>query len=187
MDHRLAVWWQPEPLNEAQTGLFHATIKAHAQSAFRENASSVAVVNAADSSGDLVKAIMAGLATLGERHAPIEQTYLFLNQEHPEEMVTHALVANSKVPGWGGTFQKHIPDPFWAEVDRILSIDFKALHQKISAVTEELHTAGKNIFPNPSAYTAATAMAVGLKAKLASHLFVWGRLSAWSEIAAKYL
>lgn len=181
------VWWRKDPLTKEDELLLAKLFQAHIDSAFRDNASSVAVANAAFSSGDLAKAIAAGLLTLGGRHAPLEETYHFLSLDHPYKFVNHFLKDEAKIPGWGGTFQKDKPDPIWQPVDQLLQEYQPELYQKIEEVTNALHKHDKIIFPNPSAYTAATAITVRLDVKLAAYLFIAGRLDAWVKIASNYI
>jgi len=181
------VWWKTECLNADETRLLEALTSAHHRSAFRANVSSVVVAQAFEASGDLSKAIAAGILTLGRKHAPLEQTYQFLALEEPWREVAGILKRGAKVPGWGGTFQKNRSDPIWQEVDNLLAEIWPATYIKLSSVTSTLIEHGKNLYPNPSAYTAATALVFGLSKELISYLFILGRLSAWSMIAQKQL
>lgn len=180
------VWWRETPFSAQEKTLFKSLLSAHYRSAFRSNSSSLVVAQAAAASGDLAKAIAAGILATGGRHAPLEETYEFLSLDDPASLVPGMLGANKKVPGWGGTFQKDEPDPIWKEVSFALAATCPVINAKIEAVTSELHEEGKQIYPNPSAYTAATAIALGLPAKLVPFLFIEARLSAWTQIAAKH-
>jgi citrate synthase len=147
----------------------------------------LAVRIAADASGELAKAIIAGIVTMGVKHAPVEETIRFLSLENPAGEVGSILRAGRKVPGWGGTFQKDKPDPLWAGVDSSLKKKSELLYAKCEAVTAELKDHGKILYPNPSAYTAATAIVLGVPSKVASWLFIYGRITAWVQLAAGYL
>jgi len=177
-------WWRTDPLNPEEMGLLNCLFEAHHYSSFRNNASSVTVANAASGSGELSKAIAAGLMTIGTKHAPLVQTYAFLNEPDPGLRVPEFLKVGWKVPGWGGTFQKDKPDPIWEDVKLTLKRLYPALSQKLESVTERLHQNGKLIYPNPSAYTASVALALALPAELAPYFFIAARLNAWSKIAA---
>lgn len=179
------VWWRQDPLTEDEERLLESLTSAHRKSTFRDNASTVSVLNAAMGSGDLSKAIVAGIMTLGDNHAPLEQTYRFLSQDNPAKGVAWNLEIGDKIPGWGNSFVKGMYDPFWLGVHEILHARFPRISDKIDAVTNELHARGKHVFPNPSAYTAATAIVLGLPAKLAVYLFIGARLDAWSHLAAE--
>ena len=181
------VWWKRECLNADQTKLFAALHAAHHRSAFRANVSSVVVAQSFEASGDLSKAIAAGILTLGRKHAPLEHTYEFLSFEEPWRQVPGILKRGAKVPGWGGTFQKDQPDPIWQEVDDLLADTQPATYIKLSSVTTTLIEHSKTLYPNPSAYTAASALVFGLPKELIWYLFIGGRLSAWSMIAQKQL
>jgi len=181
------VWWKRECLRVDETKLFSALHRAHHMSAFRANVSSVVVAQTFEASGDLSKAIAAAILTLGRKHAPLEHTYQFLSIEEPWREVAGMLKRGAKVPGWGGTFQRDKPDPLWQEVDDMLADLWPAIYIKISSVTTTLIEHGKTLYPNPSAYTAAVALVLGLPKELVSYLFIGARLAAWSMIAQKQL
>jgi citrate synthase len=180
-------FWREEPFDERERTLLDALFLAHHQSAFRDNPSSVTVINAAAGSGDLAKAIAAAILTMGAKHAPLSSTVEFLLLEDPAGMVARILEAGQKIPGWGGTFQKDASDPIWAEVARLLAANWPLLAAKLGFVSVTLRQHGKVLCPNPSAYTAAVAIAIGLPPKLAPYLFAAARLSAWVQIAARVI
>jgi citrate synthase len=180
-------FWREEPFTDHERGLLDALFLAHHQSAFRDNPSSVTAINAAAGSGDLGKAIAAAILTTGGKHAPLTSTVLFLSLEDPAAMVPEILSAGRKVPGWGGTFQKDAPDPIWTEVGRLLAASWPVLATKLGFVSVTLRQHGKALCPNPSAYTASVAIAIGLPAPLAPYLFTAARLSAWTQIAARVI
>jgi citrate synthase len=167
--------------------LLDALMRAHHQSCFRDNASSAAVANAAAGSGDLAKAIAAGLMSLGAKHAPLEATVRFLSLDHPEEAVSTYLAKGQRVPGWGGTFQKDRLDPIWIPVEEVLRAGWSEFAAKLDDVTSALHYHDKHVFPNPSAYTACAALIMGITPKMAVAIFIRGRISGWCEVAAEYL
>jgi citrate synthase len=177
-------WWRTEPLQAEEAGLLEALLRAHHESSFRDNASSVAVANAASGSADVGKAIAAGILTLGGKHAPLEQTVEFLASPSPASQVARMLEARAKIPGWGGTFQKDQPDPIWHEVDLFILRLAPELAAKLVDVGSALARHGYNLYPNPSAYTAAAALVLRVPAKLAVYLFIAGRVNAWAQIAA---
>jgi len=176
-------FWRSEEFIPEELHLLDALFAAHHGSCFRDNASSVAVTIAADASHDLTKAIMAGICTLGGNHAPLENTVRFLSLEDPAGHVAALLKRGQKIPGWGGSFQDGAIDPIWEEVDSLIRTYQPAMHDKLQAVTAILNGHGKLIHPNPSAYTACVAIALGMPVQLTPYLFIYGRLSGWSEIA----
>jgi citrate synthase len=180
-------FWREEPFTDHERVLLDALFLAHHRSAWRENPSSVTVLNAASGSGDLSKAIAAALLTLGAKHAPLEATVRFLAEERPDLQVPVILSHKGKVPGWGGTFQKDGHDPIWMEVAQLLVNHWPLIEDKVDSVTHALLERGKHLYPNPSAYTACVALALGLPAQLAPYLFIAARLSAWTQLAAGYL
>jgi citrate synthase len=177
-------WWRAEPLRADEQILLNTLFRAHSESSFRPSGSSVAVANAAAGSGDIGKAIVAGILTLGGKHAPLEQTFHFIALDRPSEKVAAILQAGQKVPGWGGTFQQDQPDPLWNAMDTALRKFQPQLAARLDEVTKELLWQGKTLYPNPSAYTAAVAVALGLPARLAVYLFISARIDAWAQIAA---
>lgn len=177
------VWFREQELTDQENELLNKLFEAHRNSCYRDNASSVAVVQSIQASGDLSKAIASALMTIGGRHAPLEKTYSFLKMEEPHQEVFRILKAGNKVPGWGGSFQKEGPDPIWAEVAQLFEKLYPQAANKLKRVTHELHKHEKRVYPNPSAYTAASALALGLSGRLAVYLFIRARIDAWCHIA----
>lgn len=182
----MKTWWRDKPLNETEQYLLDALFHAHHESSFRGNVSTINVINTAAGSNDVAKAIASGILTVGGRHAPIEQTYEFLNLDRPAESVEHMIAAKKKIPGWGNSFTKE-SDPIWSMVDSALHEYYDRLWRDIRAVTERLAALKRPIYPNPSCYTAATAIALGVPRKAAVCLFISARLDAWSSIAFNQL
>ena len=184
----MRAWWRKEPLDKKESALLELLMKAHYQSAFRANTSSVLVANCADSSGDISKSFCAAVMSMGGKHAPLEATVHFLSYKDPCQLVPMMLKEGQKIPGWGGTFQKGQPDQLWHEVDMFLWEHFGEMATRIADVTDELDRhLEERIHPNPSAYTAASAILVGMKAKLVPYLFIASRLDAWAQIAAEHI
>jgi citrate synthase len=184
---KMQVWWRAESLNGHEESLLNALFEAHYQSAFRQNASTVAVVNASDASGEVSKAIVAGIMSLGGKHAPLEKTYEFLSLLSPSEAIGPMVAAGGKIPGWGGTFQKDQPDPIWDKTASGLAENNPDLADQLRADTQELSKYGVNVYPNPSAYTAAVAITLQMPKKLLNYLFIASRIHAWAQIAAKQI
>jgi len=169
-------FWRSEPLSEKEERLLDAVLSAHDRSASRNNVSSVNVLNTTHGTGDYCKSIATGLLSIGGLHGPLEQTINYIL--NPDL----GCLVKGKVPGWGNSFVKNGPDPIWSEVDSILFQDWPDLFYKLAHITKQLKIAGKNVFPNPSAYTAVTAIALGIPANCAVWVFISGRLDAWSKI-----
>jgi citrate synthase len=178
-------FWRGEALSIEEELLLDVLFDAHHRSSYRQNPSTVAVINAANGSGCLSNAISAGLNSLGVRHGPIVATTNFLSLPDPAASIPVLLNVGAKVPGWGGTFQKDAPDPVWHEIHDLL-VTYPISH-KIAKVTEALHARGKTVYPNPSAYTAAVAIVLGIPPPIAPYLFIAARLSAWSVLAARHI
>lgn len=161
--------------------ILEACLHAHHASALRGNCSHQAVVIAAFGSGDYFKAMAAGLLTLGGLHAPLVQTYEFLEQFTEAEDVTQVLSQHRRVPGWGNGFVKDGPDPLWIALDAQLRVESPVWMAKIDRITEILHEYGKKIHPNPSCYTAVTALHLGIPQYAVGEMLIRGRLKAWTE------
>lgn len=152
----------------------------HRKATFRQNVSTAAVQCAAAGSGDLTKAVIAGLSTLGDRHAPIAQT---MNLFRETDDIFEGLVESGvKVPGWGNAFVKDQPDQIWSQIHDFIAKEFNSVGERISRRTEILHAHGKNIFPNAACYSAVTAMIVGIPPDAAIWLVIAGRLDHWTKL-----
>lgn len=174
----MKVWFRAEPLKEKEQALLAAVLAAHDASARRANLSADAVLRSAIGAGDYFKAIAAGLLTMGGAHGPVEQTIDFLSSENPAKHADALVASGFKVPGWGNSFYKGKPDELWEEVDFVLREHFTEWAEKLDSVTESLK---KKVYPNPSAYTAVTALILGAPKESAAYLLIAGRLAAWSE------
>jgi citrate synthase len=161
--------------------LLETVLQAHHESALRGNCSHQAVALAAFGSGDYFKAIAAGLLTLGGTHAPLVQTYDFLERFTDEEDVTQRLAQQQRIPGWGNGFVKDGPDQLWAMVDEQLRVEAPAWMTRIDQITGILHAHRKWIYPNPSCYTAAAALHLHIPKYAVGELLIRGRLTAWTE------
>jgi citrate synthase len=178
-------FWRTQPLNPAETILLDMVREAHIASCARPNASREAFVTAASLSGSYVNGIIGALATLGGYHAPIVQTVWLLEQPEPAAVARQILAEGKRVPGWGNAFERGHKDPLWLTVDKWLELNFPAMAATLAAVTVALHAAGKDLYPNPSAYTAAAACLVGLPGPAAAYLFVSARLDGWTQLHLK--
>lgn len=161
--------------------LLEAVLQAHHESALRGNCSHHALAMAAFGSGDYFKSIAAGLLTLGGLHAPLAKSYDLLASHDYLQRVESALALKQRIAGWGNNFVKMAPDPVWSGCDERLTAEHPALAQKISAITHLLHEHGKNIYPNPSCYTAAAGLALGIPRSGIGELLIRGRLNAWTD------
>ncbi|MEO7520232.1 MAG: citrate/2-methylcitrate synthase [Gemmatimonas sp.] len=179
-------FWKKEPLSLAELELVEAVGKAHHESTFRSNPSTMAVCFAAQGSGDLLKAFVAGLSTIGGAHGPITETFDWLERSFSfAELAVKDFFARNpdgKIPGWGSSFNKESVDPIWAPAASILEGKFATTWRCIDETTKALHRRGKMVHPNPSAFTAATARVIGMPRALAPYLLVIGRLSSWAEV-----
>lgn len=168
-------FWRDNPASVEEIELLNELHTAHAISAYRNNASSVAVATSAGGSGNYFQAIAAALMMLGGLHGPLFQAYDFLAGKQFLGIQ----------PGWGNSFIKGEPDPAWGKIDLLLEKNWEKIYLVITSKTKELHSSGKKIYPNPSIYTAAVAHAIGMPRDVVPILFVRSRLEAWSDIFLK--
>jgi citrate synthase len=186
-------FWRTTQLTDQEQELLTAVFRAHEVSVFRNNISSQTAVNAFAGSGDYIKAIAAAMMTLGVVHAPIAETIDVLETigrleeivgatDSADGIVDRHLRNGMLVPGWGNSFIKGRKDDLWLGVDAILAKHFPKIYGRIEAATQVLHRAGKMVFPNPSAYTAATAIALQVPSPIAPYLFLAPRLNGWSKL-----
>lgn len=164
---------------ETKVRLLEAVFRAHHESAFRDNPSSVAFKLAFESSDSFTQAMIAALSTLGGVHAPLAQTYDLLSHKSPGEAAYRMVKAGKKVPGWGTSFKN---DGIWSPVESVLREEFRERWDTLQSVTKVLHDFGKPVEPNPSAFTAITAIELGLPKELAVWIFISGRLDAWASL-----
>ncbi len=137
---------------------------------------------AAAGSGAYIQSIVAGLMTLGGVHGPLTDTQRLLEHVDSTGIAADLLATGRTVPGWGNSFVKGDEDPAWLPVRNALISERPDLIRRIDAVTRVLHDRGKIVFPNPSAYTAACAIAREIPAEACASLFIAARLTAWTDI-----
>lgn len=175
-------WWlNNEPLTEPEARLIAALYAAHSACVFRPNCSTTACQQAAGGSRSLPQSIIAALACLGEMHGPIEAAYEFLSSASAP-FVAGAVGCAEKIPGWGNSFVKGRIDDAFLPVDQTLEAHFPRMHSRLREITDALHARGKKVFPNPAAYSAATALILGMPKHLSPLLFIQARLEAWCSV-----
>lgn len=182
----LAPFWRSKPLSEAERMLWEALNTAHWNSTRRANLSHVAVQLCAKGGASYVQSVAGALMTLGTVHGPIEQTFALLVEKEPLILCEMLLGQKRFIPGWGNSFVRGQKDELWVEVDGILEREFLPCHSALENITAWLHARGKNVFPNPSAYTAVTAIILEMPREISAFLFVGSRLAAWAELFLAY-
>ncbi len=175
-------WWRKEPLTEAEHDLLDSCLDAHAQSAKRQNISSVTVVNAFQGSRSYTNAIAAALSTLGEVHGPIPQAYRYLVSLEEPGRVYATMARAKRIPGWGSSFVRRKHDPVWLDVRERIMVQGSELSERIEQTTTVLHNAGKFVFPNAACWSAAVALTLRMPVEVSPWLFVAGRLESWSRM-----
>lgn len=184
-------WKRGDPLDptasnpgfdERESALLTALWDAHQAVAMRGNASGEAFKTAYAGSGDYTKALAGALATLGAKHGPIVETCRTLaSMNEPTNVIRLCGIYGKRIPGWGNSLVKGRDDPDFLRVrDQLENLNPK-LVERIDAITGAMHARGKRIYPNPSCWTAATAITVGLPAELSPYLFIAARLPVWSR------
>lgn len=149
-------------------------------------------MNAFIGSGSYAAAIASAILTTGGMHAPIAQTIevIRIAMQHvsiqeDEKFVLGYTDTGARIPGWGNSFIKGAEDDLWIDFQDVLKDAFPEIYKAVRRLTLALHHAGKDIYPNPSAFTAATAIALGIPPVIAPFIFFRGRLDAWTQVALK--
>lgn len=169
-------FWREKPLSAVEQRLLYQAFDAHNVCAYRNNISSCVLMECARGSHDLNKAICAALSSVGGIHAPLVDTYFVLmNPDSVDGILKNGL----KVPGWGSSFPD---DKSWNEVESTLKEHFPEVYSKIEIVTSKLKAEGKDLKPNPSAFTAAVGIVLEMPCILLPWLFIQGRLNAWCDL-----
>lgn len=174
------VFWRAEPLTEKEHKLLNLCLDAHSQSVHRDNISTAVLRNAAVGSLSFSTAIAAALCSIGGIHAPLLQSFYFL--QRPMSEIEQHLELGHFVPGWGNSFEKQGIDPLWQPVADYIAQNFPELGQKIEGITLSLHNHGKQIYVNPSSLTAAVAIILDIPPEIVCWLFIQGRLSGWAQV-----
>jgi citrate synthase len=165
--------------------LFEIVSRAHVESTYRDNPSTIAVKLSAQSSGKFGNAVIAALSMLGNPHGPVQEATEMLSSSDPLEFAKVYIDGGGKVPGWGTSFVKGKLDPAWEEANTFVKENYQELHSIVDEITRMLHDRGKMIFPNPACYTAITAIVNDIPADAASYVFISSRLPAWFDIYMK--
>jgi len=158
--------------------------KAHAAVALRGNPSHQALVLSAMGTGDYFKAIASAILMLGGLHGPLMQTYDLLALDCPLDEVARRLNSGIRIPGWGNGFYKQGIEPEFQPVAIELARVNPEICAKIDVITDYIHgydDGRLKIYPNPSCFTAATAITVGLPRETVGVLALQGRLMIWTE------
>lgn len=175
-------WASNEELTPEEQRLVLALYEAHATCVFRENCSTMALQQAAGGSRSLTQSYIAALATLGEMHGPIEGAYDLIQEPVSCESAISSIRHVWRAPGWGNSFIKGRIDDAFVKVDQTIEALFPRHHNRLREITDALHARGKHVFPNPAAYTATTALILGMPRHLAPLLFVESRLQPWAAV-----
>lgn len=164
---------------DLEAPLVRAVLDAHATAARdNQNVSRVACEIAKAGSGDLVKGVIAALATLGQAHGPIAQAREVIFRGDPAALLDDG----ERVPGWGNSFFRDRVDPAWHRVEQLIRADHPAEATDLDEITSLLHKRGKRIWPNAAAFTAVAAEVSGMPPGTEAALFIAGRLPVWAGL-----
>jgi citrate synthase len=170
--------WEPPTDRKAQALLADLT-EAHRACTLRNNPSTNGVMLAAQASGSYFQSLIAGLAMLGGLHGPLVATYDQLESPDPI-WVRRELACGRKIPGWGSSFVKGMRDPLLQAVHDTLDGLYPEVMERIALIQGAMDS--RKLFPNPSCYTAATALALGLPRESVGYLVVQARLLPWTNL-----
>lgn len=153
------------PLLEA---LFQAHAKAAADNA---NLSKQAAVQAYQGSGDIGKAIMAGICTLGHLHAPLMQAYRLCYLS--PEAVGDIRINWQRVPGFGNSFHKGLGDPAFFPVRDMLPDEVERALSDVEVVVRRP--------ANAALYTAIVLHLENLPPEAGMLIFIQARTPVWVQ------
>jgi citrate synthase len=105
-----------------------------------------------------------------------------LSDSSPVGLAVKLLDEGKRVPGWGNSFIKG-PDSTFARVDQRLREMVPLTMERVDKITAFLHECGRVLYPNPSTYTAACALALGIPERIVPYLLIMGRLEAWTALS----
>lgn len=179
----MKVFWKDSEMTTMEIDLMVSLRIAHYTAAMRDCASTVAVKIAKECGVPFPQAVAGALATLGHKHGPIEKIYGWILDGAEEYAYTgRRTVERHIIPGWGNSFYKDEPDPLFEPVrEKMLAVQ-PGLVELADKVTARLHQEEKMIYPNPGFWTAATAIALGVRQEICSYLFLAPRMDAWAAI-----
>jgi citrate synthase len=183
MRNTLKPFWRDTPLLAGDMEVLNLLHDAHHLCIERNNASSAAVRHVAQSSGSFLNSMIAGIASLGDLHGPIPATCSFLQKaQFDPETTTRLWLAEGKIPGWGNSFIKDGPDPAFCRVHDYIWNNAPQWGNTADRVTLYLHGRGKRVYPNPSLYTAAVSIILGVPVEMSYWLFLRSRLDGWARL-----
>jgi citrate synthase len=166
-----------------QDRLLNVVLSAHLQPTINNdtNVSSTALKQSAAVGKGFPEAMASAILTLGNVHGPVTQARHLLYSAVNEEIIT-ALEAGNYLPGYGNDFHKDGIDPSWEEVNELMEGSFPEHHARIWEVAGLIEKVkDRKIYPNPGAFTAATAEIIGLPPGTEHSIVVMGRMPAWTQ------
>lgn len=167
----------------AQEKLLSTLFASHEEAAVaQQNISMVSVALSAQGGGDFTKAMANGILTLGGAHGPTTRAREVIYQMGWTELagkIKDGLI----VPGYGNSFHKDGIDPAFEPLRKLLEDAYADHYKKLSETTEFVRKqTGKNLHPNPAAFTAVCAEILGVPYGVELLLVLMARLPAWTLV-----
>lgn len=168
---------EDERLQQWREEMFCAIIEAHRDAAIKNDCVSSFAFKMAVTGGSSVPACMiAGLSTIGSRHAPVIFARDILFHKNQDEWML-LFEAGERVPGFGNDFHKDGIDPSFARAFELLPM---GVGQRLADIAEYIsETKGASIYPNAAAITAAAAHVLNLPPRAELLIFMIGRGAGW--------
>jgi citrate synthase len=158
--------------------LLEALIKAHYRAALEnDNLSKQVAAMVTAGSGDFLKAVAAGILSLGTIHGPLLQARQLLRTATPALIKKILSQKNVRIPGWGNSFFKDKTDPAWNDVATLMRK--KTIWKKIEMIDAAIKAEGKNIFPNAAIFTAGALEEMKWTDGTEGIIFLTARLPVW--------
>jgi citrate synthase len=165
----------------------------HQKIAERMNASTVAIITGAQLGKDYFTSVASALLTLGNVHAPLQQTNNLLSMSYPFNYMYDCLKKGYKIPGWGSSFSKGEEDPVFGVLKNQLLIHQPRMMEVVEEITDRLqHSTGSKLYPNAACYTILCFMdhedivEKNSRALLATDFLISSRMPVWSELYFKH-
>lgn len=171
-------------LSERKKDLMRALSKYHAAAALRECASTKAFVAAwLSNGGDFLKSVTSALMTFGGAHGPVKQCYTLIeNDAYQPNKLNIKFPDGTKIPGFGSSFIKEVPDPLLESLHSILVTD-EACANEIRTWTKNVQQyTNKKLYPNGAFYTAFAMIEIEMPIELSESLMINARIHSWAKL-----
>jgi citrate synthase len=155
---------------------------AHVNSALNnDNLSSNLVKQMAIVGKSFTEALATAILSLGDVHGPTYQARRMLFYTDRKSLI-RAINDGVIIPGFGNAFYKDNIDPAWIDFRKILEAEYPENAKQIDEIAELLSKLkGKDLYPNPAAYTAATAHIMDMLPGTEIGLAIAARMGVWAK------